>query len=1021
MTKYKFQTNPALLTQAELTDSGGQLLTHNGASNVVVGNPANSTPLATLGQTYATDALDISIAKTLGQGFIFLNGTSFDAMGVGAFEFEESNGTVYGLYGRTDGLSQQVYFSGAWNNKQALQYTTVPYVPPFLSGNIWQAACVVGSDLQGFTLALRNTTPGSTASLRYIYVRHNGSLLNTSGHTYVEITSAVNSILSNASYTAGAVPRVIRVGAYYFMLLSDWQQGSLWVGGWNAQDGSFPFTTAALPASPISYTPTQFTITTNGLPGGDITSAAAFPSIFGNNSPGGSGIWRLYNMQSGAVSTPTYYNCPEPLAAGWSTNMGCLLEGEVDGGGNPYLALGTIVAPGDANNNGVYALAVYSVSVTFTAGSAGAYTNAQLNIVQAGASGSDLYHCQPGPPFYIGYNPTSYTPQESVQSNTGVPSTCVNKLPIAAWYTGEGNLWGGSPTIHWYYSGAQSLSAFGGGAINRGVTRPVGAQAGSLAAARANKLASLYPMFNVANRMDFNPSTGTQMAASFVQPSGQLLNSYFGHMIGQDLILSTGVSARFQQIWTVSKLPSGSNITDASYNRNGTTVPGFGGRVAEYLANLPGPWTSLSNWGCVWPTAIPVLNNPVNFNFPAITDSGPFAGSVNNAGCRLGSWSLSGGQYQPPPVVWNYASNMSAQLAALKSTVLAAAQAAYSGFAGGGVLGIDVCPVMNSAGNGIVFAVGVLHARNSANNQLQVAAFITPCGVSGSTINLTNTGSVTLVGNVNGGTSGVPGVYTANDVFYGRLFVTYATTAGGNWYLGWTNPNCPSVAGDAIGTNVVIEFNSSNAVVASGMAIHSQSRCTYVCSAQHQGLACFPYRDGDTVPEADMPISRFATSAVNTQNDFAAGFANALNNANNIIPGDPQSRSYNIAEMMVLSSINNQFLLQLGSISGRLNHKEFVLPSTFIDMTAAAPGVYYLYVVDTGAGGIQIQYDSAQRAESATNMYFGTFTRTTTGFSNENSIQEVIRYGTARLQVGNITAPIPGSCIRTGPYPMATT
>jgi hypothetical protein len=185
MTQYLYQTNTSLLLEGELgLNSSNQLVTKNASGTLVTLTPAaGSTAISDLVKQYAADQMDLSGVRTLGTGFIFLNGTSFDSMGVGVTEFEESNGVVYGLYGRTDGLAQQVYYSAAFDNTQAMQYTTVPYIPPFLNGNVWQAQCVCGQDAQGFTLQLRNTTAGSTATPRYLYVQHNGSLLNSSGHT----------------------------------------------------------------------------------------------------------------------------------------------------------------------------------------------------------------------------------------------------------------------------------------------------------------------------------------------------------------------------------------------------------------------------------------------------------------------------------------------------------------------------------------------------------------------------------------------------------------------------------------------------------------------------------------------------------------------------------------------------------------------------------------------------------------------------------------------------------------------
>jgi hypothetical protein len=1012
MTQYKYPTDPTKMIEAELGVVAGQLVTKDGSGNtVVVGNPANSTAVSDLTPNYAEDAMDISSVRTLGSGFIFLNGTSFDAMGVGNYEFEEANGAVYGLYGRTDGISQQVYFSGAASNQEPLQYTTVPYVPPFLSGSAWQAAAVSGSDLQGFTLVLRDTTPGNTSALRYIYVRHNGSLINTAGHTYVEITPVVNSYLS-VTTVPGLLAKVVRVGAFFFISLASWQDGAVWFAGWNAQDSSFPFISTALPASPITYNPLKFTVSTNGWPTSDVT-AQTFPNLMGSQAPGTVNNFRIYNTSNGAVTTPAVMNAPLPLPSGWAVNSCARMEGEDNGSGTPLMALGCQLSVQDVAGLGASAEIVYTFLVSFDAGGLGAYTNAVLNFIGPTFLGADSLHCQPAP-FIL--SSTAMAPNEGVASSPATPSTCVNKLPVASYYNGFQQYGVRSPFTHWYYSGHMSSGAVGIGAIFRGLAK-AGSQLGSLAAAQANKRSMIYPMWNVSPRADFNQSTGATMARSFVQPSGAIASTYYGHMVAQDTLLTVSLSAQFATQWTVSKFPANSQITDTSYNRFGTSIPGFRGRVAEYLTNLPNPNLTLSTWGCVWPTGIANLNAPVNFNFPVMSTNGTF--SANGAACRVGSWTLSGSTYQAPPVLWNYAANMDTQLAALRTSVIAAAQAAFPNTGvSGTIYAIDVVPVMNSAGTGIAFAYGLLHSshNNGSGFDLQTTFFTTPCAVSGSTINLTNTGSVTILHQEVVGTSGVIGGYPGSDVLCGRLFVVYGAGAGNDWYLAWSNPNAITVIGDNISTPSFARFNASNALVSIGAVNRSQSRSPLSCSAQHHGLGIMPYRDSVTIPEPDMPISRYATTAIATQGDFATSFAAAIANPSNLVNGAAPFASNNLAEVLSLQAISNTFLLQIGAINGRINKKAYDLPSTYIDMTGFAVGTYYLYLTDTGSGGIQVQVDAAQRAESATNTYFGKFDRTSSGFANESSISEMIRFGNARLVSGSNGSAVQGSSIRVGPY-----
>jgi hypothetical protein len=1016
MTQYLYQTNTGLLQEGELGLNGSnQLVTKDNSGNLHVLTPAaGSTAISDLVKQYAADQMDLSGVRTLGSGFIFLNGTSFDSMGVGLTEFEESNGIVYGLYGRTDGVAQQVYYSAAFDNTQAMQYTTVPYIPPFLNGNIWQAQCVCGQDAQGFTLQLRNTTSGSTATPRYLYVQHNGSLLNSSGHTYVEITQAVNSYLNSVSYTAGGVPNIIRVGAYFFIALSDWQHQSLWVGGWN--DAALALTSVALPGTTGTYTPTQFTVTTSGLQGGDITGSQYFPIMLGQNGPGGiTGMWRLYNQGTGAVTTPATVNGPQPIIAGWTSNLCMLLEGEADTSGNPFLALGTGSAPVDASGDVGLDFFVFSISVQFTGGSAGAYTSAVFNIANSNTAGVDLHYVQPfGTPYLMSYNPSTGNtrPLESQVSNVSTPSTCANKLPIASFFTGQAEWGNRSPVISWYYSGVTAVSASASSAIVRGVTRPANSQYGSREAARANKLAMIWPMFNVNQRADFNYQTGSSMAVSFTQPSGKKILSYNSNMIQQDLILSAAVDPHQNGEWVISQMPANSNITDATYVRNGAAIPGFGVRVAEYTVNLPSPGTTLTTFGGCWPTGMANPKSPVNVMFPAIASAGPALGNMNNASVRLGSWTLSGGVYQPPPVTWTYASNMQSQIGAVYTSALAAAQSAYTGFTVG--FYAEVVPILDRTGTNISgLALGLLFAKDSSN-VCHVAYFLTPCSVTGGVVNLTNTASITLIGSSQVSTSGVQGTAVGNDYAYGSLFVVYGTSATSDWYIGWNNSTGCSVAGDVLSSLTFIHLNNSNVVQAFGAQPTSISRNYLSCSVQHNGIAVMPYRDGDSTPQVDIPISRYSTSATNTQDDLAASFLAAIANPRNLISGT--LNSYNLAQITVMDAINNNFLLQVGTMSGRLNHKQYTLPSSFIDMTAYAAGTYYLYLTDTGAGGIQLTVNASQLPESSTSMFFGQFDRTSSGFANQSSVAEVVRFGTARLVSGSSGQPMQGSQIRIGPY-----
>lgn len=1016
MTQYKYQTNSSLLLEGELGVTGGQLVTKDGSGTVVVvGNPTGSTAVSDLTPNYAEEAMDIATAKTLGTGFVYLNGTSFDSLGGGDYEFEEPDGRVFGLYGRTDGMSQQVYYAGAANNQADLQLTTVPYVPPFLSSSIWQVACVIGGDVFGFTVALRDTT-NATLTYRYLYIKHGGSLINTAGHSYIELTPVVANYISTGGLDAGSLPRIVRVGAYYFITAQSWTQGKIWLGGWNAQDTTYPFTTASLASSSPSYTPTTFNIQTNNWPNASgLSTAALFPAVLGSQVTGQTTVdlIRLYNVGTTALSTPVYGNWPLPPTVQWINGAPGYLDGEVDGSGNVFLAFGSQGQCADVNSNSSNFVLVYSLSVAFTAGSAGAYTNAQLTYNAAGTGGTDLLHCQPFP-FILGYNTAETKPNEAVNSNAGIPSTCVNKLPLVqdwlAFNSTAGNACG--TNINWFYSGYASVARVGTSLLYRGKTPLMsGATLGSAGAAQTNKLATIYPMFNVSPRFDFS-STGTaSMSRAKIQPSGILASIYSGMIIAADTVLSAGVDSNGAIKWVVSKLPTNSALSDASYNRGGALVPGMGARVAEYLTNIAAaPNTTLSTMMSVWPVGISNIKNPLSVYLPSLNTSSTRAPNPNSQPIGVGNWTLSGSTYNAPSATtWTTSSSLSTQLATLKTAAYAAALVAYPDRFSN-ALSCEVIPILNSAGTGVAMALGCLFvadAVGSSGTTVQTYFFTTAASISGGVFSLTNPSSVTMVTRgVYSGLHGIPGTNTASDTCFGRQFHVYLDAT--NQYLMWTPANGLVVNGDTWTVTMIAQL-SGTTVSSSALQLSSISRQFFQCHPQTQGLT-WSAQLGVGPPMSDIPISRYTTSAVSTVSDFAASFNQALSAPFN------SNGTLNLAELMTLRAIGNNFLLQLGAVNGRLNHKQYNLPSTFLDMTSFAVGTYYLYLTDTGAGGIQMQVDSVQRAETATNMYFGKFDRTSGGFANETSIAECIRFGTARLVSGSAGLAVQGSSIRVGSY-----
>ena len=1017
--QYKYQTNPSLLTEGELGVVSGQLVTKDGSNNVVVvGNPTGSTAVSDLTTSYAEEAMDIATAKTLGTGFVFLNGTAFDSIGGSDYEFEEPDGRVFGLYGRTDGMSQQIYYAGAANNQSDLQLTTVPYVPPFLTSSIWQVAAVCGGDLFGFTVCLRDTTNAST-SFRYLYIKHNGSLINTALHTYVEITAQVLGYIATAAMDAGTIPRIVRVGEYFFLAAQSWVQSKVWIAGWNAQDSSFPFINTALSPTVTPYGPTTFNIQTNNWPGtSGVSTAALIPVVMGNSLTGSGGgvteMFRIYNQSNSSLVPPVNGNYPLPPIVQWIACTPTYLDGEVDGSGNVFLAFGTQGQCADGNANSVNFSLTYSLRVSFTAGSAGAFTNAQLIYNTPGTNGTDLLHCQPYP-FIIGANPMETKPNEAVASNALTPTTCMNKLPLTqVWEAYNAN--GGGATgkvINWFYSGFASMVRVGSGLLLRGKMQLMsGSNIGSASAAQANKLATIYPMFNVNPRFDFSVTGTSSMSQARAQPSGVMTSLYSGMMVAADTVLTTGTSApNGVGRWVVSKLPTNSSLSDAQYNRGGTLVSGMGARVAEYLTNNSASiGVTLSTAMNVYPVGISNIRNPVNVFLPCLTTSSTVAPNPNNQQIGVGNWTLSGNTYQKPnATTWTTDAALSTQLAALKTAAFAAALVSF-GDRFANAMSCEVVPVLNSAGTSVVMALGclfVVDAVGSSGTTVQTYFFTTPAAVSGGVFSLTNPSSVTIVTrNVSGGLLGIPGTNPNTDTFFGRMHHVYLDAT--NQYLEWTPANGLGVNGDTWVINLIAQL-SGTTFTQTQTWLTSASRAFFNCHPQTQGLT-WSVQLGVNYPQSDIPISRYTTSAVNSAADFAASFEQAMTDPSN---GNGEN---NRAELMTLRAIGNNFLLQLGAVNGRLNHKEYNLPSTFLDMTSFAVGTYYLYLTDTGSGGIQMQVDSAQRAETATNMFFGKFDRTSGGFANETSIAECIRFGTARLVTGSAGTAVQGSSIRVGAF-----
>ena len=1007
MTQYIAQTNPTLLIEGELGVSGSQLVAGSGneGSYVVVGNPTGASTVDGIG--YAFDGMDISSFSTLGSGFVFLDGSTFDALGVGVYEFEESNGVVYGLYGRTDGMVQNVCFSSAYTNQSPMLYTTLQYSPPFLAGTGWEAECVCGSAINGFALSIR---PTSGTGRRYLWVLHNGSLLDIAGHTYIEITTAVNTRISefNSQYS-GAVPtlilpRIVACNSIFFMAMGCYQVQNMNLGGWDSSSHWTP-TSAVLPASPATYSPSYFTVSTSNFPGGDI-SASQFPSFHGSQSVTGNlAPYILYDPTTGESWTTILGNndCDDQTT-GWSCNMVSVLEVEALSNGTIVVAFGCLTAPYTSGSPiDIHVNMVYTFYCTFT-GSAGSYTNCQFNYNAPGQNGVSANYVQ-GYPFVVGGTPGFVAPNESVAAVSGNYASCYNKLPICT-QSVSGNRYHQQPNIFWYGSGKGSV-VFNESGVYRRMLIQSGPSAGSLAAAQSNKTAMLYPMFNVTNR--FAGATAAINQSSVVV-SG-IISTISGTInVAPGLWLTAGNTPNGDNTWVIDEL-SGTTLGSTTYNLFGQSVLGFGTRVSETLVNLPAPTTTMSCYGHVWNSSTPVTE-PINIIVPLITDNTALP-SPNGLSVRAGQYTLSGDVYEPPPVIFSYASNISSHLTALRSTVLATAQSEISGFGSSGVGNIMVTPIVDETGTTCTWAMiemgGAMPNTGEWALQGYIPTYGTPCTVTNGVMSFSNTSDVWLISNSNQGQTGVWETNCGSNDFAlsGNLELVYGSSL---WMYHQTGAYTADVTTEAWGTYTVAEMPVGGGTPTSVSCVIGDYTQKRTCSAYLDGLANILYwEQGQEDPSSFFAVSRFSTSAVNAVSDFAAGFQAAVSNIN-------QETAANYAVIMSMDAINNQFMLQLGSVYGRLNHKVFSIPSTYIDFTSFATGQYYLYVTDTGADGIAIQADSEQRPESSTNMYFGTVSKSTIGLYGMENVSEVVRFGTARLAKDYAGRATPGSAIRVGPY-----
>lgn len=1001
MTVYKQQTNIANTHQGEIAIlSNDHVATVNASGTQVnLSNSGNST-IGAYDQFYVASTMDIASAQTMtdatGNSIVFLNTNSYDSTAQSCFEFEEADGRVYGLYTRTSGVGQELFFGSAKDSKQLAQLSVYKYSPSWLSGTGWVASHVLGGDCNGFCLILTNPTVAVTQlNVRYIYVRlTTNSLIDVSGHQYVEITPFVRSWLSGMSgvlQNANHMP-VIRRGQFHtFVEATDSVNGYAYLSGFVNDDTTYPFTTATLPASPAAFTPTSVTFTKANWYDGSTGSGTTLV-MFTNTS----GLPCRVISAAGTVLSTTGVSLPYSNQLPTNPNSMCF---EVANDGTTEV-LGFIspIYVYYTNSNGQSDSMNSTVAFSFVRSGTGSAVTLTYQT-------PDLKYGQPYPWFITERLAEPYPPNEAVNSDVAQPLTCVNKLPVIH----ETILLGAydQVTFSTFYSGNGAFELSGAGGLNRAGFQITSAFGNSVAQAQLTKFNWMYPNFNVNPRLNFSKNGNITLFGELAVPSGRVyymshamwvgLNTAIveGSLNGPDV--TPGKLGIAMATWPIS----GTNIGARTLYSGTNQCLCFPVRTSENVIAYPQYSTDLARVGVCY-------TNGGDINSPVQTIGTLLYWNYDNAaGSKVTSPTFSIGQFAQNPTTkqWNPPSSSNYTYSASVNTQLQQAGTALFAATGlGGTLrNIELFPVLDSSGTVPTRFFGYIYATNGTT--LYSASVSVGLTISGSVLSI-NPADVTLIGS-----STITQSYIASGPVYGLSAVYQVWTSTTAHYMAGYGTFTLSYPGDAVSPTSAMVLNG-NSVTSQVTSLRGASRNDLSLSPQHQGLASLNPNDVGQQDGRTMLTRPYYSGSVTTVAGLAASIQQAVTSGLVTPTGGSLMAIYD------LTAIQNNEVLQIGSVSGNLNGKTFNLPSTYYDLTGQPTGTYYIYVVDNGLNiAFSVVADNTI-VESRTSMYMGRIDKTSGGFANGTMVSKILRYGTARLAQGHTIAPIAGSSIRFGPYPM---
>lgn len=1002
MTTYKQQTDITKTKQGELAIlNDNQLATVDASNNQV--NLSNPDVIGEHDHDYVASTMDIAIAQTMtdanGNSIVFLNTNSYDSTAQSSFEFEEADGRVYSLYTRTSGVGQELFYGSAKDSKQLAQLSVFKYAPSWLTGTGWVASHCLGGDCNGFCLVLSNPSqPLSQTTVRYVYVKlTTNSLIDVANHQYVEITPFVRTWVNGLSGLLQNVNHMplVRRGQYHtYVEGTDSIHGFVYLGGFVNDDVTYPFTSAVLPASPAAFTPTQVTFTKANWYDGSTETSTALRVL--TNTAG-----NPVRVISSTGTVLTGNGTSLPYSNQLPTNPNSMCFEVANNGTTEVLGFITPVYVYYTNSAGHADSMNSTVGVTFTrSGTGAAVTLTYVN--------PDPKYGQPYPWTLMEISAGKFSPQETVNSNFAQPLTCANKLPALQSYIINGAY--EQMVQNSFYSGNGAVTVTGAGGTNRAAFQYLAGQGGSLAQAQLAKFTWMYPNLNVSPRMNFVNGTNIVLGELAV-PSGREYYANTGFWIGANTALIDGyVNGPDVQGgkpgFAVAVWPSGS-VAGARTLYSGTNQCAcFPPRISEnimfyngqqFLADgLVRVGVCYTNGGNI-NTPVQSIGTLMFWNYD--TSSGAkVTGGVPTFAIGQFTQNPTTKQWSPPnTTTYTYSASINTQIQQAGTALVAAAGQ------GDTIRNIELFPVLDSTGAVPTRMFGFMYSTNGTT--LRGTSISVGLTISGSVISV-NPADVTLIGS-----SSNTHNYSASGAVWRSTVQYQVWTSATAHYFAYYGDFTLSYPGDALTPAAAMVLNG-NSATSQQTVLRGARRHNFSLSPQHQGLASLNPNDAGQQDGRTILMRGYYAGAVNT----AAGLAASIQAA---VSGTIQTpTATGIMAIYDLTAIQNNEILQIGSVSGNLNGKIFNLPSTYYDLTGMPTGTYYIYVVDNGMNiAFKVVQDNTI-LEAATSMYLGRVDKTSSGFANGVMVASLIRFGTARLAQGHTIAPIAGSSIRWGAYPM---